>query len=867
MNPEFWGKIKQTFELALAQPEQNRIEFLRATCQGDNELFEEVISLLNAHDKTEHLIEKHCFDIAGNILPSSHRYEGRQFGHYKIIREIGRGGMGAVFLAERSDGEFQQKVALKIIRQGFTNGELEKYFRRERQILASLNHPNIAKLLDGGVSETGELFLAMEFIEGETLLAFAESLSLGEKLGLFLKICGAVAYAHRNLVVHRDLKPSNILVTRGNEPKLLDFGLAKLLDENLLDDVTQTQTAFRALTPAYASPEQLRGASVTTASDIYSLGVVLYEMLSGERPFDLEKKSLDEVLRTITQTEPLRLSQIRDPKLQTQHLRGDIENIVAMALRKEPERRFESVEAFADDIERHLSHRTVSARPNTVKYRASKFLRRNKIAAAAAALVIVALVSGLAIALWQAKKAGRQRDRAEKRFNDVRQLSNSLLFEIAPKIERLNGSTEAREILVKRALEYLDSLAAESQSDLALQSELASAYEKIGELQGNPNKPNLSDFAGAILSYEKANAIRRRLPVTPENRRLLAENFRQLSAVRFIQNDNGASLQDSSAALKIYEGLLAESPGATEMQASFIEAELEQAQIYSANNQYRTAIPLFQKAVATLPNLDPGKQKTRALTARTYSLLGNALSWDNRQPEAEVEMSKAVLIAESLAREYPNDSNIQQDVWRVFIWASSIYEDSKDEICLQFAQRAVKTSETAIASDPANMQAKHNLAKSLSRVGICSVNLKKLSEAHSNLAQAETIFLELINKEPKNRIYQNDLGKLYTRFGDTKQKQHDLNGALSAFQRSVGLFEAIAQTDERNTLARRDLAQSLKSVGLIQLELGEKENALQSLQRALEIVTQLKQQNALGDWDKSLLTEIQTALQKLNVAG
>jgi serine/threonine protein kinase len=451
---------------------RQRARKLSAGKMRDEHLLAEVKSLIAAHDETEKFIDQNALDLDSQISQTVRHYDGTQFGHYKIICEIGRGGMGAVFLAERTDGEFEQKVALKIIRQSFAGAEMERHFRRERQILALLNHPNIARLLDGGVSAHGELFLAMEYIDGEPFLDYAESrnLKIKERLDLFLKVCRAVSYAHQNLVVHRDIKPGNILVAKDGEPKLLDFGLAKVLDENLAFDASRTETAIRAFTPAYASPEQICGKTASTASDVFSLGVLFYELLTGDKPFHYEGKSIEEIIKAATESEPSIPSRAVAPENPqsasiVSQLKGDLDTIALTALRKEPQRRYKSVEAFAGDIERHLNGLPITARPNTVSYRAAKFFERNKIVVAATAFVILALISGLAIALWQASVAREQRDRAEKRFGEVRQLSNALLNDIAPKIERLEGSTEARQALVTQSLKYLDSLAVESADD------------------------------------------------------------------------------------------------------------------------------------------------------------------------------------------------------------------------------------------------------------------------------------------------------------------------------------------------------------------------------------------------------------------
>lgn len=410
-----WENVKEIFIAASERQFDERATFIAEKCGEDAELFNEIQSLLEAHDSDTKFIETPAVDLSSILSNEATNGIGKTLGKFKIVEEIGRGGMGSVFLAERDDGEFSQQVAIKITRQAIADSETIKHFKRERQILALLNHPNIAKLFDGGISASGEPFLAMEFVEGEAITKFAEreNLTLEERLKLFLKVCSAVAYAHRNLTVHRDIKPSNILVTKGGEPKLLDFGLAKLLDEKLSNDAEQTQTAFRALTPAYASPEQLKNEPITTSSDIYSLGVVLYELLTFERPFNFEGKSLEEIIKTVTNFEPHPMSVNPKSKIRNPKLKGDLDNIVLTALRKEPERRYQSVEAFADDIERYLKHLPVSARPNTFRYRTSKFIKRHKIGVFAASLILLSLIGGIIVSVWQARIAQREKTKSE----------------------------------------------------------------------------------------------------------------------------------------------------------------------------------------------------------------------------------------------------------------------------------------------------------------------------------------------------------------------------------------------------------------------------------------------------------------------
>ncbi|HEX6184231.1 MAG TPA: protein kinase [Pyrinomonadaceae bacterium] len=415
MRSEEWKRVEELLDAALELEPRERRRFLEGACAGAPELRREVESLLACETKADGFLDAPALAFSADFFegegPADER-AGQTFGPYRVIREIGRGGMGAVFLAERADGEFRQRVALKVVRRSFADTEPARRFRQERQILASLNHPNIARLLDGGVSADGEPFLAMEYVEGARIDAYADAhrLSTEERLRLFRQVCAAVQYAHQNLVIHRDLKPSNILVTADGVPKLLDFGIAKLLDADA--DGEHTVTQLGVMTPEYASPEQVRGESVTTASDVYSLGVVLYELLAGRRPYRVRGRKPDEVARAVCEQEPERPSAAvalgEVPERLRRRLAGDLDNIVLMAMRKEPARRYASAAQLSEDIRRHVDGLPVIARKDTFKYRAAKFVRRNKAGVAAAALVALTLVGGVVAVAWQASVAKEQ---------------------------------------------------------------------------------------------------------------------------------------------------------------------------------------------------------------------------------------------------------------------------------------------------------------------------------------------------------------------------------------------------------------------------------------------------------------------------
>jgi len=419
---ERWSRVKEVFEAAVDLGPLDRASFLTKECAGDDALRREIESLLESDQQSDGFIEEPAFAIPRDLFSEApeEAMAGRQFGAYQVIREIGRGGLGAVFLAARSDDEYRKHVAIKLVRRGLDTDDILRRFRTERQILAQLDHPNIARLIDGGTTPDGLPYFVMEYVEGEPISAYCvtHSLSARQRLELFRKVCAAVTYAHQNLVIHRDLKPSNILVTSEGEPKLLDFGIAKLLgaEEDL---PAQTIAGQQIMTPEYASPEQVKGEKITTASDVYSLGVLLYELLTGQRPYRLKTRTTQEISRAIAEQEPDRPSTAmtrgdhsQSSLLNPRSLRGDLDNVVLMAMRKEPGRRYASVAQFSEDIRRHFERLPVIARKDTVVYRAGKFIRRNKLGVVAAALVFLTLIAGILATAQQAKIAQAARDRA-----------------------------------------------------------------------------------------------------------------------------------------------------------------------------------------------------------------------------------------------------------------------------------------------------------------------------------------------------------------------------------------------------------------------------------------------------------------------
>jgi serine/threonine protein kinase len=535
---ERWARVKELFEAAVELDPNQRAAFLDAECDGDEALRVELVSLLKSDEQTDGFIEEPAFAIPRDLFPDNaeESFAGRQFGAYQVIREIGRGGLGAVYLAARADDEYRKQVAIKVIRRGLDTEDIIRRFRNERQILAQLDHPNIARLIDGGTTDDGLPYFVMEYVNGEPINAYcdANALPTAERLTLFRKVCAAVTYAHQNLVIHRDLKPSNILVTESGEPKLLDFGIAKLLDAN--DELSaETIPALRVMTPEYASPEQVKGENIMTTSDVYSLGVLLYELLTGQRPYRLKTRTPEEISRAITEQEPERpsaaisqgaeqkipQSAIRNPK----SLRGDLDNIVLMAMRKEPARRYSSVGQFSEDIRRHLEGLPVVARKDTMAYRTSKFVNRHRIGAVAAALILLSLVGGIVATLIQVRTARRERAKAEA----ISSFLQKTLIASNPSVS-VNGRATVKDILddaskrlateelseqpeVKGELQRIigSSYLALGQYDLAQQN-LLTALQTQTRIFGEHGVETLktgvllaSLWAGAIGDYAKAN--------------------------------------------------------------------------------------------------------------------------------------------------------------------------------------------------------------------------------------------------------------------------------------------------------------------------------------------------------------------------
>ncbi len=530
LSPDQWQALSPYLDEALAMSDDARAAWLSSLHERDPALAAQLGEFLDEHRL---LVQEGFLEKGSPALPGP-GLAGQTVGPYTLISQIGQGGMGSVWLAQRSDGRFERRVAVKFVNLALAGKGGEERFKREGSILGRLAHEHIAELVDAGVSPAGQAYLVLEYVQGDPIDQYCDQhkLDVDARVRLFLDVLAAVAHAHANLIVHRDIKPSNVMVTTGGEVKLLDFGIAKLLEgEGQLGAATLlTHEAGSALTPQYAAPEQLTGRPVTTATDVYALGVLLYVLLSGQHPAGSGPHSPAELVKAVLEIEPPRASDAipadnsnliaerrgTTPEKLRRGLRGDLDTIVGKALKKNPQERYASVTGFADDLRRYLKHEPITTRPDTLAYRSAKFLRRNRavvaFSAAAIALVIGSLATGLLI-------ANRQRKAAERRFEQVRQLANKFIA-LDNDIRGLPGSTKVRMEIVSDSLQYLTSLGSDVHRDKDLALEIAYAYVRVAHVQGDPTSPNLGQFPEAEASLEKAeNFVDSVLSVDPSNRR------------------------------------------------------------------------------------------------------------------------------------------------------------------------------------------------------------------------------------------------------------------------------------------------------------------------------------------------------------
>ena len=780
-------KIESIFHEALDSPPTKRRDLVAARCGSDLELAAEVRALLKACETDERLTaSSHQEHDVTPAEPLNHK----RVGSYELDRLLGRGGMGAVYLAHRADGQFEQKVAIKLIDLPLATDLFRERFRQERQILAELQHPYIARLLDGGVTPEGDLYLVMEYVDGVPIHRFCEEhqLSVSQRLELFLRVCDAVQFAHQHFIVHRDLKPDNILVGEDGTPRLLDFGTAKLLSPSLAGaDSKLTHEGYQSFTPQYASPEQVLGNPITTASDTYSLGVLLYLLLTGTLPYELKELTTVEMLRVICEEPPRKP---KDAAGAHQRLDADLEAILLKALRKEPRERYLITEQLASDLRAYLGGLPVGARRGTLRYRAGKFMRRHRGGLAAAVLVALSLIAGVTGVVWQARVANQQQRKAEARSADLRQLSNSLLSELDEAIKQLPGSTGVQKLLVTRVLEHLDRTARDAQGDRQAQLDLVDAYTRLGNIQGNAYDQNLGDPAGALASLDKALAIAGPLAASDshdrEALRALALVQQSRSEILWQTDKTPQAVAVMREALKSFDSL-AEDPAAPPMLIYEVATaygtlgdELGQfgtpslSDSAAAITAYRHCLALDDRAL----RLDPHLVRVRRGIAITGMKIGSieletdpaealkdleaALDRAEALPVAEVGSLPSARLRQILLRKEGNALNRLGEYAR----AVPLFEE------------ALEISHRSALQDPKDSRALYDVVTVLEDEAVGFEDAanpllapkgrdRRVNLVHEerNLVEAAADLERLLKQDPTNDVWKADRGRMQVRIG------------------------------------------------------------------------------------------------------
>jgi non-specific serine/threonine protein kinase/serine/threonine-protein kinase len=876
VTPERWQQVKAVLAVALDIDAARRAAYLDQACLHDTALRQDVERLLCAEARAgaDFLADPEpAVEQAGDIGHEPDPWVGRRAGAYQLVERIGAGGMGAVYRGIRADDQYHIQVAVKLVR-AEPGSPFVTRFKTERQILATFDHPNIARLLDGGTAHAVPYFV-MELIEGQPIDTYcaARGLPVRERLNLFMQVCAAVQYAHQRLIVHRDLKPTNILVTAAGVPKLLDFGIAKLLHDEGDNDVALTLATARFLTPEYASPEQIRGGPITTATDVYSLGVILYELLAGRSPYRLSTRVPHEVARAVCDEEPERPSSVirrslaavdrpprtraddeRDSRL-ARHVTGDLDTIAMKALRKEPGRRYVSVEQLAEDIRRHLANLPVLARKDTLGYRSAKFLRRHAVGVSVAVTVLGALSSALAVTLRSAAVARGERSRADRRFEDLRQLARSNLFELNDQIQQLPGSASVRNLLILRSLQYLDKLTSDAGQNRDLQEELATGYERIAELQGNFSGAGIGDSQAALASFQKAMAIRESLIAEhPDDVIGLTRTGALLDSYTVMLQRSGLTGDAARAAqrtLSLREQVVRLRPADSGAQIDEARALVGLALVKAGNGtsnstrEIAEALDLDRRALDVLAKLPRTGEDVRL--ERVTALTQLRLAFHLQKARAFAESARVFDMILANERAHPVLGSLNLGYVRNY--RGLMFERAGDQQKAREEYEADLSVTRSVANaDPADLQARINLAIAEGHVGMQVARLGRPRVGMPQLEGAIEIGERLLRTNPAESYYMNLLvvgygyqAEILSGLGDhggaeskyraalamaidvSRRDPQDLESPLSIAKIHAALAVVLAR-GARYTEARRELASARERIaGLLRLRPGDAE--------------------------------------------
>ncbi len=744
---------------------------------------------------------------------------GARVGAYRLLRLIGKGGMGEVWLAERADEAFSKQVAIKFI-SGLHGREAGEWFRRERQALARLEHPHIARLLDGGETADGHPYLVMEYVDGAPIDQFCEGKPLETVLDLFLQVCSAIDGAHRALIVHRDIKPANVLVTARGETRLLDFGIAREVADTPEERAQQTTT--QAYTLHYASPEQMEGGAVTVASDVYSLGAMLYRLLSGRVPHAGTSSALGQ-LQAIQATQPARPSKVVaeniaipefERRKRARRLHGDLDDIVLKCLRREPGLRYGSARELIEDIGRYRAHEPVLARKGSASYRASRFLRRHWLALAAAAAVLLTLAGGLYATYVQKQEAERQRAIAQKRFDLSRALVNEVLFDFQDRISDVPGTIEARKHLVSRAKAYLDKVAQDAQDEPGLLVDISRAERRLGDIAGNPALPNLGDTPGALRQYERALALARRAqrarPDDPEVQDVLAASLQSVGSWYYWNDDLATAQKYLEQAIPLLENMRKARPSA-QMDRRLATAIVDLGDVYFWSSKLELSLASYDRGCAlVLPSRDTD---TDTLDAKGTCQVrrADALAWLDRYPEAERAISEAVALYKSMYDANPELLERAHGYSIALNKQGEIYGwEEKYDLAFAAFSESLRVVERAYAADPSDQRSARNVAMARNKRGDAYMETKRYPEALADYGVALDMLRRLFALDPTQREHERDVGIANHRIGVVHVLAGEPSRATPYFDAELQMMRRRWRESPTKAWSRRDLAVALE---------------------------------------------------------
>jgi serine/threonine protein kinase/tetratricopeptide (TPR) repeat protein len=795
---------------------------------------------------------------------------GRRLASYEITGILGQGGMGTVYRARRADGEFDHEVAIKVVRHDLQSSAALERLRLERQILARLTHPAIARLIDGGTVSDGvggEIpYFVMELVKGEPITTYCEErdLPLRDRLLLFRAACEAVVHAHQQLVVHRDLKPSNILITADGQPRLLDFGIAKLLADHPTASPVQTATGTHLLTPEYASPEQVRGDPVTSLADVYSLGAILYELLTGLKAHRFNTRSPAEISRVICNIEATRPStavgqgEPRAVRISRQ-LKGDLDTIVLMALRKDPARRYRSVEQLSEDVSRYLEGLPVRARPDTLGYRTGKFIQRHRVGVAAAMLVLATLVGAVIVTTREARARALEADRAQRQVQQIRRLASTLLVELHDAVAEVPGATGARELIVVTAQRYLAALAAEAGDDPSLRLELAESFRKVGDVRFNERQASLGDASAALASYGQAQRLLESLsaqdPTRSEYQRALAETYARMAVVLSTSNDRPAALETARNALRAAESAVRLAPDDARATLSLVGAYSALGTVVMANRELPAVLDTFNRALSVATKLAARRHDVRATEAlaRAHENVAEVLSQMGNLSPAVDHARRTVTLLETLAAANPAESSHRRHLMAAYSDLADLLGSPVEFSLGQWAgaeaeyRKALAVAEALAAADRRDAQAQMTVATLSRKLG----NVLALRDPRGAVAmhlRAVGVLERLLATAPQNVVYRRQQALNHLWLAQAQHRLRQIPAAFKSVGQALEIQLNILANDPTRQTVRQDVVATYNALGDLQLDIRDDRGAFESYKAALDIAEKVYAAAPLDEW-------------------